>query len=275
MNAKGAGSLLVLSLALLSNTPAAWVFEYDSYAKVLERYVNNRGLVDYRALKNNRGNLDMFVGTLASFTRDAYSRMDTEEQIAFWINAYNGLTLRLIVDHYPIQPGLFRRFIYPDNSIRQIPGAWDTKTFAVMGEAMTLDHIEHEILRRHFYEPRIHFALVCASLGCAELARKPYRGNSLDSILDAQTRVFLANPDKFRIDRASDAVYLSRYFDWYGEDFIKGYLPNAGFAGFGKAEQASLSFIAGYLSEEQAEYLRTGNYRIEYLDYDWSLNEQK
>lgn len=269
------GAATAALMCLMVSTFAQEPLSYSAYHAVLRRYVNDKGMVDYESLKLNREKLDQFVNSLGSYTREAFAQMTDREQIAFWINAYNGLTLRLIIDHYPITPGLFRRFVFPNNSIRQIPGAWDGKTFTVMGESMTLDHIEHDILRVDYDEPRIHFALVCASMGCARLARTPYRGEYLDSLLDAQTRLFLDNPEKFRIDREKKIAYLSAYFDWYGEDFVPAYLPEKGYEGFDASERASLHFIAGYVDEREADWLRDGDYRIEYLPYDWSLNEQR
>ncbi len=200
--------------------------------------------------------------------------MSWPAKVALWTNAYNALTLKAIIDHYPIKPGLISGIAYPDDSIRQIPGVWDRLEFLVMDRRVTLNEIEHEILRPQFNEPRIHVALGCAAMGCPPLRPEPFTGERLDEQLDDQTRRFLGNPRQFRIDRERGVVYLSSIFQWFGEDFIPTYAPQEGFAGHSDKERTSLNFVSGYLPPEQAEYLRTGDYRIEYLDYDWSLNEQ-
>ena len=141
--------------------------------------------------------------------------------IAFWINAYNSLTLVAIIDHYPIKPTVVRSLVVPQNSILQIPGVWTKLKFPMMGGEVTLDSIEHENLRPNFNEPRIHMALVCAAMGCPRLLNRPYDAHELDSQLDNQTMIFLSNPKKFRIDKESNSVYLSSIFKWFGEDFVR------------------------------------------------------
>ncbi|MFP3937866.1 MAG: DUF547 domain-containing protein, partial [Phycisphaerae bacterium] len=268
-------------------------FTYDSYAAVLNEHVDEHGMVSYAALKDDPDKLHHFVRAMAAVEPETYRSWDEPTKIAFWINAYNALTLKAIIDHYPIKAGLLSGLAYPSNSIRQIPGVWDKLQFLVIGEKLTLDEIEHAILRGErdkalsekygrFNEPRIHVALVCAAKGCPQLRNEPFAGERLDEQLNDQTRGFLAKPDKFRIDlpagqagRDAGKVHLSSIFKWFGEDFVQTYKPEDGFAsGRNDAEKAVLNFIAGYLGEEDAEYLRTGDYTVEYLDYDWSLNEQ-
>jgi hypothetical protein len=238
------------------------------------QYVDGEGLVDYSALKRNRQVLDRFGNALETFPNKDYNSFEAEEKIAFWVNAYNGLTLLAIIDHYPIQSSFLTSLIYPRNSIRQISGVWDELTFRVMGSQMTLDHIEHHILRRDFDEPRIHLALVCAAMSCPPLRNEPYVATRLDAQLQDQARRFLANPSKFRIERTSGTVHLSRIFEWFGSDFVSRYGNSRQFSGFSVGERAVLNFISSLLSEEDGEYLRSGDYELEYLDYDWTLNER-
>jgi hypothetical protein len=247
---------------------------YDNFAAVLKTYVNQNGMVDYRGLKNNSGRLISFAAALGVVPPDVYQKWSVKEKIAFWINAYNALTLKAIIDHYPIQSSFFGSFVYPRNSIRQIPGVWDKLRFSVMGRDMTLDDIEHGTLRKDFNEPRIHMALVCAAMSCPPLRNEPYVGEKLDQQLDDQARRFLANPRKFAINRDQGKVYLSPIFKWFGEDFVKTYGTAKEFAGFSLAERAVLNFITKYIKGQDQEYLRQGGYTISYLDYDWSLNEQ-
>lgn len=164
--------------------------------------------------------------------------------------------------------------VYPKNSIRQIPGVWDELNFPVLGRQLTLNDIEHQIIRKEFPEPRIHLALVCASGGCPPLRGEPYRGETLETQLEDQAKVFLSDPEKFRIDREQNRIYLSAIFDWFKQDFTEKYTTETGFQGGTDAERPVLKFISSYLNEQDAQYLREGKYKIEYLDYDWSLNEQ-
>ncbi len=250
-------------------------FPYEGYAAVLKARVDDEGMVNYRELKASRRRLDLFVGLLGDLDKEVYEEWTDEQKIAFWINAYNALTLRVIIDHYPIKKGgLLAGLRFPKNSIRQIPGVWDQIKFTVMGEKMTLEEIEHETLRKDFDEPRIHMALVCAAMGCPPLLNEPYVAVRLEEQFTGRAEKFFSNPKKFRIDRRRREVHLSPIFKWFGEDFEKTYGTDVGFRGHDKTERAVLSFIARYLDEDDARYLRTAEYDIEWLDYDWSLNEQ-
>ena len=255
-----------------SNGPDASFFA--DYGNLLQRYVNDKGLVDYRGMLKEKGKLDAFASRMATMKRSDFDTWKEPDRIAFWINAYNALTLKTIIEHYPIQPTFPARFRFPANSIRHIPGVWDKLAFEVMGQNLTLDNIEHDILRKHFNEPRIHMAIVCASKGCAPLRNEPYTGERLDAQLKDQTIRFVANPKKISLDTQKGVVGLSPYFKWFGEDFIRTYGTSAQFTGLSEKERASLNFISTYLSLPQQKYLAKGNYTIKYLDYDWSLNEQ-
>ncbi|MBM4329101.1 MAG: DUF547 domain-containing protein [Deltaproteobacteria bacterium] len=250
-------------------------FDYSDYAAALTEYVDDRGLVKYKELKANRQGLDKFAASLARLDPRVYDPWNEKEKIAFWINAYNALTLVAIIDHYPIRASFVGWFRFPKNSIRQIPGVWDKLQYAVMGRKFTLDGIEHEILRATFNEPRIHMALVCAALGCPNLRNEPYTGDRLDDQLDDQTSRFVKNPRKFRIDREKRRVYLSPIFKWFGEDFAKTYGAEKRFRSFSETERAVLNFLSGYVDRANKEFLEAGNYAIDYLEYDWTLNEKE
>jgi len=253
-------------------------FSYEQYASVLEKYVDNQGMVNYAALKQNRAELDDFIRTIGALSADVFEGWDDQAKIAFWCNAYNAITLERIIDHYPIKKGSWldlNAWRFPENSIRQISGVWDTLTTPVLGKAITLDAIEHEILRVEFDEPRIHMALVCAAISCPPLRSEPYVGERLDDQLEDQSERFLRGSNGSRIDRDDNAVYLSAIFKWFGEDFERKYTPTTGFQGFNATERAVLNFAGRYLSDADREYLASGRYSVRYLDYDWSLNEKK
>lgn len=253
--------------------PTRKTFDDADYAVVLETCVNDEGLVDYAGLKESPDRLDAFVRQVATLSPEAFGRWEDERKIAFWINAYNALTLKVIVENYPIKPRLVASLRYPNSSIRQIPGVWTEVRFTVTGRDMTLDRIEHEVLRKDFDEPRIHVALVCAAMSCPELRREPYRGPELSAQLADQGRTFFADEGNFRIDRDDGVVHLSSIFKWFGEDFVSRYEPETGFGDREDAERAVLHYAAGSLSPSDAEFLREGRYDIAYIEYDWSLNE--
>ena len=254
-------------------------FGYDDYAKVLSAHVNDRGEVNYKGLKADRGDLDRFIQRLGALKPQVYQRWGAQAKIAFWSNAYNAITLKYIIDAYPIPKGGFIASLrYPANSIRQIDGVWDAKTTRVMGKPTTLDAIEHEILRKQFNEPRIHMAIVCASAGCPFLRNEPYAADKLDRQLKEQSQKFLSSPDKFRMQLQGDkqGIYLSPIFNWFGEDFIKSYAPPSGFDRYNETEQAALNFVRRHLDKKkQPRFNGLLDKPIYWLDYDWSLNEQR
>ncbi len=237
-------------------------FNYQSYASILKEYVNRQGLVDYEKLNRNRQQLDQFNEAIGAVTSSQYNSWTENEKIAFLINAYNAFTLAGIIDNYPTK------------SIRNIPGIWRIRRFDFVGEKVTLDHIEHQILRQEFNQPGIHVALVCAAKSCPLLRREAYRGDKLISQLDDQARKFVANSQNFRIDRQENTVYLSSIFKWFGEDFEKSYGKNQQLQGLSQKEKSVVNYISQYVDDEAKKFLETGEYQVKYLDYDWSLNVQ-
>jgi len=185
------------------------------YADVLKSVLRD-GRVDYAKLKSNPAPLQKYLRTLSEVSPADFQKWDANKKLSFWINAYNALTFKAIIDHYPIQSSFVASLRYPKNSIRQIPGVWDELTFSIMGQPMTLNHIEHEIIRKEFKEPRIHMALVCAALGCPPLREQPFVGERLNKQLDDQAQLFLRNDQKFRLNQGKAEVHLSMIFKWFG-----------------------------------------------------------
>lgn len=262
--------LLLLGAATVVVAGSAEAREFDQthhlYDNVLKTFVRN-GLVDYAGLKADRKALEEYLSSLARVTEEQFQAWTEAQQLAFLCNLYNATTLQLILDHYPVK------------SIKDIgtlfKGPWDRPVVHLFGDTVTLNTLEHKILRKKYTEPRIHMALVCAAKGCAPLRREAYVAQKLDQQLDDQAKVFLGDPVKFRIDRPKRVVYLSTIFKWYGEDFIGKYTPQNGFAGLNKTQRAVLNFCSRYRSAEDQEYLAAGGYSVRYLDYDWSLNERR
>ena len=249
-------------------------FDYSDYNAVLKKFVNEEAMVNYKKLKAERQQLDSFVTSLGKLPKQTYEKWDEKQKIAFWLNAYNGLTLKAIIDNYPIKSSWLKSRIYPKNSIRQISGVWDKIKFNVMGQKLTLEHIEHKILRVKFNEPRIHMALVCAAMACPPLRGESYTGEKLDDQLDDQTRLFLGDSEKFKIDSRKDIVHLSEILKWFDDDFARKHSPERNIGRHNKKMSSVLSFIAPYLEESEKNYILSGKFKIKYIKYDWSLNEQ-
>jgi hypothetical protein len=265
-----AAGLITASAAVVGHDADA-IADYNA---VLAAYVDVGGRVDYGGLKENPGRLDRFAHFLATVDSAAYDAQREKVKIAFWINAYNALTLEAILHHYPIEPLAGDAGHAPANSIREILGVWDDVRYEVMGRRYSLNAIENDVLRAHFHEPRIHMALVCAAVGCPPLRREAYSGATLDEQLDDQAKRFLSLERNFRIDHDANVVYISAIFDWYGDDFRV--LPQLGTirGEHSDKERAALNFILGYVGRDERSYIESGLYVVRYLDYDWSLNVQ-
>ena len=244
---------------------AAFDHSYPQYDTLLKRFVS-AGRVDYQGLKADPAVLNAFMDRTAAVPEAQLNAWTETERLTFLINLYNAATLKLIIDHYPLE------------SIKDIgnffKGPWDQPVVRLFGEAITLDNVEHDIIRKQYSEARIHVALVCAAKGCPPLRSEAYAPARLDRQLDDQSRVFLRSPEGLRIDREKNTVYVSSIFKWYGEDFVAGYTPESGFDQLGRTEQAVAHFCSRYLPPSQSEFLKAGRYDMKYLDYDWSLNEQ-
>ncbi|MDH4036871.1 MAG: DUF547 domain-containing protein [Candidatus Krumholzibacteria bacterium] len=262
--------LLAAMLSLLAPA-AARADLYQPYAAVLRTHVDEHGLVDYAGLKADRAGLDEFAGTIADLDPALYESWAEPERLAFWINAYNALTLRLIVDHYPIQ-SLAGREKYPARSIQQIPNPWSRPRYRVMGQERSLDDIEHNVIRKEFHEPRIHMALVCAAMSCPPLRREPFSGAELDAQLDDQSRRFFSDLRNLQIDREKNEVYASQILEWFADDFAPGVVKEHGQL---VARRTAVVNAAGpHVPADARAYLEAGDFLLKYFDYDWTLNEQ-
>jgi hypothetical protein len=188
--------------------------------------------------------------------------------MAFWINAYNAFTLRAVVDHYPIQSRWLT--LHPRNSIRQIDGVWTDLKWMAAGRPVTLDEIEHRILRPTFRDARIHFAVNCASISCPPLVAQPYLPDTLDAQLDEAARGYLRSQEGRRIE--GNTLRISSIFNWYAEDFIAKFSRLAPGGGDAK-ERAVLGTVIAYGPPAAAELVRSGRARVAFIDYNWALND--
>lgn len=230
-----------LNGSVFSQAPA---FNHSLYDKVLKEFVED-GRVDYRALQDNPALLDAYLKKLAETSPASLFAMPEDEKIAFYINAYNAMTLKAVTDHYPVK------------SIKKIRGVWDRLKFTVAGRELTLDHIKNKILRWEFREPRVHFALVCAAIGCPKLRSGAYRGRELNRMLNEETRKFINDKERVNLDKDKKTLYVSSIFKWFKNDF-------------GDIAE----FVAKYMPKDEARFIRENRPRIKYLKYDWALNKR-
>ena len=206
------------------------------WGQMLKAYVAPTGQVNYAAWQKESKKLDAYIDTLAEMPpRETWPKT---QQLAYWINAYNALTIQLILKHYPLK------------SIRDLNKPWDQVVFESGGNAYSLNNIEHNILRK-MEEPRIHFAINCASASCPKLQNKPFVGNQIYDQLEAVTCAFLLDKTKNKFTTTPPKV--SRIFLWFGKDF-------------GTREERKL-FFEKYLEKPLTSQ------KLDYLDYDWRLNE--
>ncbi len=247
--------LVAAALVWFATGTAADAGESAAYARLLEAHVRpgtvtgiQLNLVDYEALKTDP-DYTKALDELAAARPEALG--SEAARFAFWVNAYNLLAIKAVVDRYPVK------------SIRDgggwLTSIWKTKVGVAAGRERALDEIEHEILRREFREPRVHFAIVCASLSCPDLRREPYTAEGLEAQLDDATRSFLANSTKgLALDGSRRSARVSMIFKWFAVDF------SPGVAEFIRAhvEASRAAGLAG---------LTAAN--LTYLDYDWSLND--
>lgn len=266
---------MIIIWPLVSDSGRVQAFDHTVFDSLLQKYVA-KGLVDYQALIENPVLMEEYLKQLGQVGAKDFENWQREEKIAFWINAYNAITIEGILRNYPIEGGgIVARFRFPQNSIRQISDFWDTVFIKVMRRDLTLNQIEHEILRKQFDDPRVHFAIVCASIGCPVLESRAFFPEDLQQRLDQTSRNFINDPEKVRLDKKKNILYLSSIFDWYKEDFVSSDDAQKYISHYDKEERGVIEFITKLLSENKRKYIEEHLPEIEYLDYDWSLNEQK
>lgn len=217
----------------------------------------------YDAMKRDREALRAYLASLSAVTKEEYGAWPKRERLAFLINAYNAFTVDLILTRYPDL-----KSIKDLGSFLQSP--WKKKFFDLLGQPRSLDEVEHEMIRAPgaFDDPRIHVAVVCASIGCPMLRKDAFTGEQIDAQLDDAMRRFLSDRNRNRFDTGSGTLAVSKIFDWYKKDFEQGHRGI-------DSLQTLFSRHADALTDKppaQAE-VRAGRYRIEYLDYDWALND--
>ncbi|MFB6257504.1 MAG: DUF547 domain-containing protein [Flavobacteriales bacterium] len=214
--------------------------EKDAWERLLSDHVTDRGFVDYKGLKQDPSLLDKAIAQLKE--EKPSKGAPRKERLAFWINAYNAFAIQLVLDHYPIE------------SIRDIDRAFKRSFIRIDGAKYSLNSIEKGILLKEFDDPRIHYAVNCASISCPPLRGEPYRASELDEQLRDQAITFVNDPSKNRLKK--DRVRISKIYDWYKGDFTKN------------------GSLIGHLNEYAKDVRIEGEASIAYMEYDWGLNQK-
>lgn len=212
---------------------------YDTWDEVLKAHVNRNGMVDYEALKDDPEFAEVIEKLSSMHPAASWSR---EEQMAFWINVYNAFTIQLILDNWPVA------------SINDIKEPWDQKFIKLQGKTYSLNQIEHEILRPTFNDPRVHFAINCASYSCPLLPAEAADPSRLDEQLEQFTKAFINDPRRNTV--VPGKLEVSKIFEWFAEDF----------EGAGGVR----NFISKYSNTDIGDSVP-----VKYKTYDWSLNNEK
>jgi len=227
---------------------SATSFDFSNWDRLLHEYVDADGHVAYDTLlRQDRATFKAYLAALAKAQPDAWPQT---EQLAFWINAYNSVVVAGVLDGLSAESLLGRGKLFK---------LWKVE---VAGKKRTPDEIEHKILRARFKEPRIHFSIVCASASCPKLRPEAYVAKRLEAQLTAQARAFINDPSRNKISRADHELHLSKIFDWFKKDFEP----------FGGVP----AFLARYADDAATRHwlLSDTKFKIDYLDYDWTLNAQ-
>jgi hypothetical protein len=269
------GAIVALTLTIAMGVagavvlPASGVTVYTAAPEIVHRDYVRRGGVDYARLAKRANHLAALrrgiVDALDKRAKVLTQRSSESDSLAFWINAYNMLTIDLIVREWVARKGRLK-------SIKDIPDAWSRPKWTVLGRSLTLDQIEHDILRKEFREPRIHFALVCASKSCPALRPTEFRAEFLDAQLDSAAREFVLDPSRNDFTPRGGAIRISKIFDWYEKDFVGVYSDATYERLYGKELGAVLAYVGRFLPAETVSALRAKRVRVKYLPYDWSLN---
>lgn len=257
----------LISLIFSHSVLASERFDHTSWQSLLQRHVYDlRGgqatEVDYAGFSQQRDDLKAYLNQLADVSQKQFDQWEKPEQLAFLINAYNAWTIELILTRYPELDS-----IKDLGSLFSSP--WKKEFIPLLGEVRSLDDIEHSLIRGsdRYNEPRIHFAVNCASIGCPALARTAYTGDQLEQKLEQATQGFLMDRTRNRLN--DDELEVSSIFKWYREDFEQGWRNTDSLAAF-----LALYSDALGLTQEQRLRLQQNKTDIDFLSYDWKLNKR-
>ncbi len=242
---------------------AGWQILLAKHVKPLSG--GNASSVDYAALKAERATLIAYLASLSAVSESEYGKWTKPQRLAFLINAYNAFTVELILTKYPDLES-----VKDLGSVFQSP--WKKKFFMLLGQERSLDDIEHGLIRAPgaFDDPRIHAGVVCASIGCPMLRAEAFIAEKVDAQLDDGLRRFLGDSTRNRFDVASGQLLVSKIFDWYGKDFANGH------KGYDSLKTTFARHAAQLAASPEGQArVRNADYKLDFLDYDWRLNDLK
>ena len=252
-------------------TPPPDFFSHGLLDHVLREYVDASGRVDYQGLQSDPGTLEAYYRLVATYSPDSHPQLfpTGNDRLAYWINAYNAATLTAVLSEYPISsvgdvkaPRVL--FFLSSKS-----GFFYFRKLLFGGESYNLYNLEKDVIRG-FGEPRIHFAINCASNGCPRLPRYAFDGNNLDRQLDAETRRFVNEPRNLRFDHDEQVIHVSSILTWYEEDYLEWYRER-----YPEGDANLVNYLRLYLAEDRlAELDRAAGYEVRGMPYDWGLNDQ-
>lgn len=264
---------MLLSLALaLAHAPVAQEAPalHRPLDELLDLYVRD-GFVYYRALASDRRRLDGYLAALDGAQARGVAKWPRDEQVAFWLNAYNAWVLRAVIDHYPIRG---TASAYPANSLRQIPGVFERAPRRIAGRSLTLDQIETTILAE-FKDPRLYLALGRGAAGSGRLRSEAYAGDRLGAQLDAVAKEVANGGTLLDIDEARGVVAVTPILSWREKDFVAAYAGAAGplYAQRSPLEKALLAFVEPNLLPHERDFLQRNDFKLQFLAFDWTLND--
>jgi len=231
-------------------------FSHDSFDKVLSENVS-KGKVNYKVIKDSE-DFKNYYSLISTYSPDNNPELfpTKEDKLTYWINAYNAAAIRTVLEYYPITsvmdvspPSLF--FYLPE-----VSGFFVFQKPIFGGDKISLYSLENKIIRERFNEPRIHFALNCASISCPQLPSKAFRATSLESDLENEAKKFFAEKRNLEINHETKTIKLSSILKWYEKDFVDIRI-----------------YVSNYVDENLKEHILNPEYQLEFIDYNWGLNE--
>ena len=264
----GLGVILIngcatISPIRLSTLPPDSAFSHDLLDAVLREHVSSEGDVDYARLQSNPETLELYYSLLTHYSPDSHPQLfpTDNHELAYWINAYNAAVLTTVLRYYPVASVREISGPFPVSVMYDLAGFFLLKRIPLGGNSMSLYRLENRLIRKRYPEPRIHFALNCASRGCPMLPSRAFTAAGLEEELERQAYRFFASPKNFRIDHETKTIWLSAILDWYEADFLQ-------------QAPSLLEYVKPYVDENAAKTLaKSPPYRIKFFDYDWRLND--
>jgi len=265
--------ILTVSLSSLVSLSSAFAFDHShqTFSELLSKHVTmspdkTSSTVDYQNFETDK--LDQYLSSLSKVSKKSFSSFNKKKQLAFYINAYNAFTIKLILKNYPVKS-------IKDTGVRSfsnpLKNPWKMRFFSLFGKKTSLDQIEHDFTRGNDslnQDPRIHFAFNCASIGCPALLNKAWVHDKLQSQFDQAAKGFLGDRSRNRVNLEKNQVELNDIFKWYGDDFNRGK--------YGSLKEF-LAAYAGALSDNEKErtFVLSKDYKISHTGYNWNLNKPK